>query len=397
MTNDLIIFGEDWKALPSSSQHLISQLAKQRKVVWINSIGLRRPRLTCRDIKRVWKKLIGVSAQYRNDSEKLNPITHSMPSQVSNQQGSENFIIVNPHTLPAPTSKLGRWLATKLLMSQLKPVLQRAALNHPIVWTALPTAVDVADKLTKSALVYYCGDDFSALAGVDHHTVSIRENELVDKADLIIASSELLVEKFPSSKTKLLKHGVDFSRFSQPTPRANDLPDDGRPIAGFYGSISKWMHIDLLVATIAKMPDWQFIFIGQVEIDVSALKTFNNVTFLGPRPHHALPSYCQHWTVSLLPFVDNAQIRACNPLKLSEYLASGKPIVSTSFPAVSAYSGLVQLADTRDAMVAALWASEHLSQLSTLSNTLASAMQARVANSSWTQRAQQVSTWLDSL
>jgi len=382
MTNDLIVFGEDWGGLPSSTQHLIRHLAKTRKVVWVNSIGLRRPTLGLCDLKRAWHKLI--ASNICSVQEIQLPVAQD-----------NNFYIVHPRTLPAPRSLVGRWLAVKLLLSQLKPVVKKAQLQAPVLWISLPTAVDMVGRLNESAVVYYCGDDFAGLAGVDHETVVKREKELLAKADLIMASSVLLASRSDPSRTQLLTHGVDYALFSTPVARAADLPNDGRNIAGFYGSISQWLDLDLLQKTIIRMPDWHFVFIGKVVIDISCLTRFKNVTLLGERPHHQLPSYSQHWTAAMLPFIDNAQIRACNPLKLSEYLAAGRPIVSTSFPAVQDFHqiGLVQIADSSIAMVEALRASEHILALPAFS----CALRRKVSNHSWAARAEQVAGWLDRL
>jgi len=147
----------------------------------------------------------------------------------------------------------------------------------------------------------------------------------------------------------------------------------------------------MLKETIEKLPDWHFVFIGKPVVDISVLRDLPNIHFLGERPHHQLPSYSQHWTASLLPFVDNAQIRACNPLKLSEYLATGRPIIGTSFPAMEAFRGLVQIANTTAAMVEALTASMSLDCLAAFPG----AMRNTVAESSWAARAHQASQWID--
>ena len=252
MTSDLVVFGEDWGGLPSSTQHLFAHLGLGRKVLWVNSIGLRKPRLTIADCKRAWKKL---RLQRSPDRSKL-----SYPSP--------NFTVVNPRTIPAPSNHLERGLATRLLQNQLLPAIQKAKLQDPILWLSLPTASDMVGKLGTRSTVYYCGDDFSALAGVDHVTVSARERELQDKADLIITASQQLARQFPDEKTRLLTHGVDFQLFSTPSTRARDLPADGKPIAGFYGSISEWLDLELLVATIKRMPHWNFVLIGNAVVDI---------------------------------------------------------------------------------------------------------------------------------
>ncbi len=374
MLRDLIVFGEDWGALPSSTQHLISQLSCSRKIVWINSIGLRRPIICKHDLQRAWYKLMAP----RQGSQ----------SQTTCLPGG-GFSIVNPRTFPVPRTKLARKIAVHLLKRQIKPFVKKAELNNPILWSSLPTAVDMVDQLNTSSTVYYCGDDFSSLAGVDHNIVEKRERELAEKADLIITASNKLADRFPYKKTKLLTHGVDFKHFSTPTTRARDLPNDGRPIAGFYGSLSNWLDIKLLETTIAKMPRWHFVFIGKPSVNISSLNKWHNTHFLGEKPHHELPAYSQHWTASLLPFINNAQIQACNPLKLREYLATGRPVVSTLFPAVEPFKPYVHCVTNSNEMVVALDES---------ARTQTSKKQQRlVIKESWAAKAQLLSQWLEEL
>lgn len=381
MNRSLVVFGEDWGGLPSSTQHLIRHLKEDRQVIWVNSIGLRRPQLTMRDARRVWQKLT---------AGKTTPQPEDKASEASRQpEPQHNLTIIHPRTLPAPRTGLERKVARSMLIKQIQPVLKAQAIENPILWTSLPTAVDMAGHLGESALVYYCGDDFSALAGVDHDTVAQREQELVNKANLIVAASDKLVAKFPADKTRLLPHGVDYKRFATPSSRADDLPNDGQPIVGFYGSLSNWLDIDLLVAVISQMPDVHFVFIGKIETDVSRVLALPNVIHLGPRPHQALPGYSQHWTISMLPFLDNAQIRSCNPLKLREYLATGRPVVSTPFPALMPY---------KDQVAVAVNAEQWQTAIRAAVNAPASPeRQALVQDHTWEARASLLANWLDDL
>ncbi|GLR73536.1 glycosyltransferase [Aliivibrio sifiae] len=325
MKHDLIVFGEDWGGLPSSTQHLIKQLSLTRKIIWVNSIGLRQPNWSLHDIKRAWKKL-------------TQPKTKKETESTANDSP---FQVVNLKTIPAPKRRFARWIAKQLIVKQLKPLIKKAELKNPILWTSLPTVADICGSLGESRIIYYCGDDFGALAGVDHDVVLAHEERLVKKSDIILAASPVLCDKFPKNKVKYLPHGVDFILFNQPVYRAKDLPNDGRPIAGFYGSLSKWLDYELLNHVIEVNPDWHFIFIGQNELPYNPLVKRENVHILGPKPHYQLPRYSQHWQVSLLPFVKNEQIRSCNPLKLLEYLATGTPIISTDFPALAPYKSAI--------------------------------------------------------
>ncbi|USD39952.1 glycosyltransferase [Vibrio sp. SCSIO 43135] len=338
--HDLIVFGEDFGGLPSSTQHLVKRLASQRKIVWVNSIGLRQPKLNSGDIKRAFNKLLGKQK--------------SGFGRTGTTNANHNMTIVDLKTIPAPDSAFARQVAKELMLRQLLPVIRKAQLRQPILWCSLPTAADLCGHLGESAVVYYCGDDFEALAGVDHHIVAKHEANLVEKADLIFGASEEICRKFPAAKTQLLPHGVDTELFSSPALRAHDLPNNGRPTAGFYGSLSEWLDYEMLHAVVEQNPEWNFVFIGPQELSKSQLPTATNVHYLGPKPHHELPGYSQHWDVSLLPFKSNRQIEACSPLKLMEYLAAETPIVSTQFPALAPFKRYVHVVDGAEEMTAAL-------------------------------------------
>lgn len=337
---DLIVFGEDWGGLPSSTQHLVGRLAKDRQVVWVNSIGLRQPELTWRDSKRAVQKLLGkAKVGYTNSSHKAE---------------LDSVNVVNLRTIPAPKSAMARRIARDIMLYQLHPILEKMSLNAPILWSSLPTAADLCGHLNESAVVYYCGDDFSALAGVDHNVVAMHEQSLAEKANLIFAASENIKAKFPACKTQLLPHGVDTNLFSTPSLRADDLPSNGKPIAGFYGSLSHWLDYDLIQHMAQNLPDWEFVFIGPVELTACQLPKLPNIYYLGPKAHHLLPSYSQHWDVSLLPFKSNQQIQSCSPLKLMEYLAAGSAIVTTDFPALKPFRKYVNVAQSSEEMISML-------------------------------------------
>ena len=372
MNRDLIVFGEDFGGLPSSTQHIVSRLAHDRKILWVNSIGLRQPKLNKHDVKRALSKLLGRG--------KGGYSSHAKPLP-------ENITIVNLKTIPAPRSSWARELAKSLLLSQLKPIIDKLNLVKPILWTSLPTAADLCGHLDESAVVYYCGDDFSSLAGVDHDTIASHESKLANIADLILGASPAICEKFDSRKTTLIPHGVDYELFSQPAQRAIDLPNNDKPIAGFYGSISQWLNYELIASVCLANPNWDFVFIGPVELEFNPLPKLSNVYYLGPKPHDALPSYSQHWDASLLPFKLNEQILACSPLKLMEYLATGTPVVTTPFPALEPYKQHVNLVNTAEEFSQAL---NHVLHKSSINSEI-------VRTDSWDARTQAVSRLLETL
>jgi glycosyltransferase involved in cell wall biosynthesis len=349
--HDLIVFAEDLGGLPSSTQHLIKRLAQERKVLWINSIGLRQPGLNRRDLARVWHKLRPLFKP--NTAAKQHGSYSNTRDNYSNIQGN-NITQANLLTIPAPSSRLARRVARDLILHQLNPLIDRLGLKKPLLWSSLPTASDLCPHIENSGIVYYCGDDFSSLAGVDHEVVTCHEQELVDQADLVLVASDKLKKKFPSDKTRLLPHGVDTQLFARPAVRAVDLPQTDGPVAGFYGSLSEWLDFDVIDHSAAALPEWQFVFIGPQCVPAHCLPQRRNIHYLGVRPHHLLPGYSQHWDVSMLPFKKSAQINACNPLKLLEYLAAGQPVVSVEFPALARFQGHVHIARHQGEFVQAL-------------------------------------------
>lgn len=372
MPADLVVFGEDWGSHPSSTQHLIKRLRAQRQVLWVNSIGLRRPRLSLHDAKRVWNKLRGMMAT---------------PALVSE---TANMSVISPRAIPMPVSRLARRLNRGLIAQSVGERMRALSISRPILWTSLPSAVDALGTLGERAVVYYCGDDFGALDGVDHARVLEMEAELVHLADMILVPSESLLQKFPQAKTHLVPHGADIAAFQSPSTVPADLPM-GKPVAGFYGSLSPWVDVPLLREIALRLPSWNFVFIGPEKTDLAPLRALSNVHFLGEKPHEQLPAYVQNWQVSLLPFVNNAQIQACNPLKLREYLAVGKPVVSIDFPALNGYRDLVSVARNADDFVSAIVraGSEDVRK--------PAMRRERVRNESWEKRAEDVDWLLERL
>ena len=136
MNIDMLVFGEDWGSHPSSTQHLIKHLLPEREILWVNSLGLRRPRLTRRDMQRAWKKLLATLHTSAPTQSSLIRDTLVTPQQV------------NPMTLPFPGSQVARTINQTLLKNKLLPMLAGNS-TKPLLWTSLPSAVDVVGHMVK--------------------------------------------------------------------------------------------------------------------------------------------------------------------------------------------------------------------------------------------------------
>jgi len=324
-----IVFAEDWGSHPSSTQHLFSELAKRQQVNWVNSVGMRKPSVKLHDVKRIINKFKQLF-QRSNNSKIATP---------------KNMTVYKLPILPWHDNGLvrcyNRWVFSRHIDAH--------KTSEPIVyWLSVPTACYLFDKRAIDSLIYYCGDDFSALAGVDPVLIAPFEQQLIKNADLIYVISELLKTKMPAEKTKLLTHGVSFDLFTSNVDKAAEISAIKTPIIGFYGSINTWLDIPLLMALATARPQYQLVLVGDITTPISGLLQFENVTHISAVEHKRLVSFSAHWDVSILPFVDNEQIRACDPLKLKEYLAVGKPIVATDFAAVNNYHSQIFIAQSQN-------------------------------------------------
>ncbi len=325
-----VVFAEDWAQHPSSTQHLFRLISERYNTTWVNSIGMRTPKFNWVDMRRILSKALMMAKSWRSKGKNTGQLN-----------------VVNPFLLPWHKSKTVRAF-NQHQISQLIDFNNEEPITY---WLSVPNAISLITLRPQDKVVYYCGDDFSALAGVEHNMISKFEKKLIDKADLIFVASEVLLEKMPTHKTQLLEHGVDFDLFAKRKAKHPVLRNRNR-VVGFYGSISNWLDIDLLYALAVARPEYDIVLVGRNQVDIERLTALENVIHVGEVPHAELAQFSQYWQVSVLPFIINEQIRACDPLKLKEYLAAGKPIVATRFPAVERFSSIIMVANNQEEFIA---------------------------------------------
>jgi len=238
----------------------------------------------------------------------------------------------------------------RLLVDEL---LQHADIRDFLLWYYTPMALAFTRHLNPTAVVYDCMDDLSAFKNPPTALRAL-DAELMRRASLVLTGGQSLFEArrhlhrniypFPSS--------VDVNHFAQARVLNTDPPDQApipKPRLGFFGVIDERMDLPLLEGIAAARPDWQLVMIGPVvKIDPATLPQRDNIHFLGGKTYQELPHYVAGWNVALLPFARNAATRFISPTKTPEYLAAGKPVVSTSIRDVIrpyGQQGLVQIAD----------------------------------------------------
>jgi glycosyltransferase involved in cell wall biosynthesis len=249
-----------------------------------------------------------------------------------------------------------------LLRTLLDGAMAAAGFSRFLLWYYTPMALGFSRHLQPAAVVYDCMDELSAFANAPRELANL-ETELLGRADLVFTGGQSLYEAkrhrhhsvhaFPSS--------VDVGHFAAARLAQRD-PDDQatipRPRIGFFGVIDERMDLALVEGISAARPGWQIVLVGPVaKIDPTALPRRPNVHLLGQRTYQQLPSYLAGWDVALLPFAQNDSTRYISPTKTPEYLAAGKPVVSTPIrDVVRPYGerGLVHIADGVDPFVAAI-------------------------------------------
>lgn len=211
----------------------------------------------------------------------------------------------------------------------LKPRKIRLILSHPSQFQLL--------NLPVSGIYYDYVDDASGFPGMEKlkNKLSSHEKQIFSHCDKVMVSSRLSMEHLEEDVTCpviFIPNGVDYEHFSVYQPPPLDIYEIKGNKVGFYGAISEWIDFDLLSRMARKLSDIQFIFIGPIHCDVSRLKKYSNVHFLGTRNYGELPGYLQDIPVWIIPFQVNGFTRQVNPVKAYEYLAGRRKVVSTFLP-----------------------------------------------------------------
>ncbi len=340
INQNIVCFAKDWSEDPTSNNHVMRVLAKHNRVLWLNSIAMRKPSLSSgRDIKKIFTKLSSL--------------------RQGAKQVSENLWVYTPIVLPFPSSKMAAQANRRILKAALALLRRRLKMDRFQLWSFLPTVAPYIGNLGEELSVYYCADEWTQLKYLDANTMRTMEADLLRKVDVFFATAHSLLE---SKKTHnpcgyLALHGVDHEHFSrtlrddvQVHPEIAGLP---RPILGFFGLLQHWIDQDLLLYLSERHPEWSIVLIGSATTDISRLKTRSNIHHIERRPYAELPSYCKGFSVGLIPFVLDELTKHVNPIKLREYLSAGLPVVSTALPEVALYEGICSVASSKEEFVAA--------------------------------------------
>lgn len=217
----------------------------------------------------------------------------------------------------------------------------------------------VAQRLKEAlggTVVFDCMDDHAGFFTNTADAIKM-EQQLIEAADLVVASSLLLEDRCHvlNPRTVQIKNGTEFEHFAE--PKRNGLLDKyaDRPIVGYYGAISDWFDMELLAHCARAKPEWNFVLIGStMGANLEPVSGLSNVHLLGEKPYTELPGYFAYFDVCTIPFKLVPLTLATNPVKFYEYMSAGKPVVSIDLPELAIYSDDCYLAHNGKEFVAQL-------------------------------------------
>lgn len=372
----ILCFAHDWGGDPTSKTHIMRILARTCRVLWVNSIGMRRPSISGADLRRIGVKLRRSLAGCREEEP--------------------NVLVANPLTIPLPGVSIADRLNAAILAGRLRQLCRQHGLHRPILWTFLPTIGQLLERLGERLVIYHCVDEYSAFTGVSRESLLRMERDLARRADLVLVSSEGLLHerRALNPNTYFISHGVDVEHFARALDPGTALPEDlrglARPVIGFFGLLADWVDFEMVAEMAFRRPEWSFVLVGKASADLRILRGFRNIHLLGQKPYAALPAYCRGFDVGIIPFRVNALTLRANPLKLREYLAAGLPVVSSPLPEAARYEGLIHLAEGPDAFLAAVE-----SALSERSETMVRRRLEAMSTEGWERRVAEISALIE--
>lgn len=328
----ICIFGSHWYSLWQRSQQIISRLARNNRVLYVE-----HPRdffSTFRDFRR----------------KRINLL------QISKYKKITNDIFLHSPVVPISFRKYPSFNKLNLFYINLKikSLIKELNFKNVILFCYTPFCQYFISRFNEILSCYDCYDEFSDVPKKLSRIIIDEENKLLSKANLVfVVSQELFQSKKRYNKNiYLIPNGVDYEYFNLET---NFLPDDisqiKKPIIGFIGSIHDWIDLELIKFIANSYKNFSIVMIGPIHLDISALKETKNVYFLGEKKYEEIPLYLKTFDVCILPFKERKLINSADCIKTYEYLSVGKPIVSTNFPQAKIFTDVIRVANNKENFV----------------------------------------------
>jgi glycosyltransferase involved in cell wall biosynthesis len=332
----LICFaGDRWDGNPHSRHHLMRRFAGEFEVLFIESLPMRTVAVGHRhELRRIWRKLrTGVRLRT------IEPHLH----------------VLTPPPIP-PAGRVGRAAQLAAVRACVAYARRRLELSGPAVtWFSVPIAAPLRGRLGERGSLFYYQDRYDEFSHVDAPRLRELIADLARGCDVCIATSEGLAEDLRRLDRRpiVVPHGVDVARFAGSPPMPADLSGLERPLVGYVGIVDDYLSFETIRRVADRLERGTVVMVGSSNADVAALR-HPRVVMLGRRPYEAIPGYLAAFNCCILPFQLTRLTMAVDPIKLREYLAAGRPVVSAPLPAVTRYADAVQLAGEPEAFADAV-------------------------------------------
>lgn len=271
---------------------------------------------------------------------------------------AEGITVVSPAAFPFFGSAGARAVNRHLIRAQIGTLARSRGLSRPILWIAIPTAVEMIGQLDESLVIYHVSDKYDANT-MDHATnpAMIRElhERAISLADIILYSGRKLLAEATQGldRSYLLEQAVDFDHWSKVASDQLEVPPEiasiPRPRLGYFGAIEPWLvDQELITRAASERPSWQWVFIGNRSrgLDIEKLP---NTHFLPAVKYDDLPSYAAGFDVCVLPWETEKTFTSYgSAIKVREYLATGKPVVISPLPEYESMKDVLRIARSRD-------------------------------------------------
>lgn len=343
------------RPIPPKIQHKWNEWVDQRTDASLDIINfgiiaynyrIQRPQHLATEMTKLGHRVFYIENEFVYTS------SHKLPQLTVTQQSNNLFVVklsssVNYFIYQDAISDKDK----KILLSSLKLLLRQARVLNPIAKIDHPFWASIADELGMP-IIYDIMDLHSGFKETSQQNLK-NEKQLLVKADLILASSSYIQHKFRRYFRKIisLKNAGEYQYFSTSSLSHKSRPLDIRhlpgPILGYFGALADWLNTDLIEGLARDFPKSSIVLIGLVNNPTlgTLSRQYSNIHLLGEKPYSELANYLAHFDVCLIPFKLTKLIQATNPVKIYEYFASGKPVVSTSIPELLTYKKMIYFAD----------------------------------------------------
>jgi glycosyltransferase involved in cell wall biosynthesis len=343
---DIVCVGfADWETdLQTNQHHLMSRLAAAgSRVLFVESLGLRRPQLVGRDVRRIARRV---------------------RRGLGGPRAVDGLHVLSPLVIPRHDRRWAQRANGWLLPRLVGAAAARLGLRAPILWGYVPQAEALIEALSPSLVIYHCVDDIAATKGIDAESFRAAERRFARRADLVLASSRPLAERMRELSSNVLEvpNVADTARFAgalEPGPVDEALAALPRPRVAFTGAVvATKLDFALLIALAGQRPEWSFALVGPVGVgdprtDVSPLQRVPNLELLGARSYEDLPAVLRGADAAVIPYAVNQLTASIFPMKVYEYLAAGLGVVATPLPSLQGVQG-IEIASDASAMAAKL-------------------------------------------